>query len=63
MFDNDVSLDELAEATDGMSGADINEILRRVRFDHAMQEAQAKQAMSPITQQDIIDVIQDMRTS
>jgi ATP-dependent 26S proteasome regulatory subunit len=44
MFDNDVSLDELAEATDGMSGADINEILRRVRFDHAMQEAQAKQA-------------------
>lgn len=60
-FADDINIGTLAAATEGMSGADIVEILRRANFSKAMEEAAGKKA-SPISQQELLDIIQDMKT-
>jgi len=61
---DDVNTLELAQKTDGMSGADITEILRRASFAKAMQEAQKGDTeVAPINNADLLAIIRDMRTS
>lgn len=60
MFADDVNVVELANVTPGMTGADLRELLRRVRMAKAMAEARYG-AASPITQQDLLDALAGMR--
>jgi transitional endoplasmic reticulum ATPase len=54
MFADDLDLAALAQATQGMTGADIKEILRRVQLAKAMQDARTGGQAGPITQQELI---------
>jgi transitional endoplasmic reticulum ATPase len=60
MFADDVDADALAGATAGMTGADLKELLRRVRLDKAMAEARTG-AAEPITQADLAAVARLLR--
>lgn len=63
-YDQDVNAIELARLTDGKSGADITEILRRAAFAKAMEEVQnGSERTAPISQSDLVKIIHDMRTS
>jgi SpoVK/Ycf46/Vps4 family AAA+-type ATPase len=53
-FQNNIDFVKLAETKDDITGADIKEVLRRLRLRHAMQEIRERR-ISPITEQDIID--------
>lgn len=61
MFADDVDVDELAELTVGMSGADLKELLRRVQMAKAMQEVREASAAAAITQDDLRRVVVQMR--
>jgi transitional endoplasmic reticulum ATPase len=54
MFAGDLAIDELAAASPGLTGADIREVLRRVRLDKAMEEARSGTRAVPIGQADLI---------
>jgi transitional endoplasmic reticulum ATPase len=60
MFADDVNVVELANVTPGLTGADLRELLRRVRMAKAMTEARYG-AATPITQQDLLDALAGMR--
>ncbi|GIJ60956.1 ATP-binding protein [Virgisporangium aurantiacum] len=60
MFADDVDVTELAHATPSMTGADLRELLRRVRMAKAMAEAR-NGATAPISQQDLLDALAGMR--
>jgi transitional endoplasmic reticulum ATPase len=60
-FGNDLSVDELAYETDGMSGADINNVLRQA-FTRAQHESESG-TEAPISQDDIVAAIQTFKTS
>jgi transitional endoplasmic reticulum ATPase len=60
MFADDVDVGELAHATPGMTGADLRELLRRVRMAKAMAEAR-NGATTPISQRDLLDALAGMR--
>ncbi len=52
----------LALETEGMSGADIDAILRKTAFDKAIQDGDKPGSSGPITQEDILKQINDFRT-
>ncbi|HEY1835325.1 MAG TPA: ATP-binding protein [Candidatus Saccharimonadales bacterium] len=60
-FADGIDINRLAEATDGMSGADLNELFRRIRFKKAMQEALTGSA-DPISHEELEATIRDFRT-
>jgi transitional endoplasmic reticulum ATPase len=53
MFADDLNVADLATATDGMTGADIKEMLRRAQLDKALQEARTGTPPMPISQDDL----------
>jgi ATP-dependent 26S proteasome regulatory subunit len=61
-FADDLDVPALAGVTDGMSGADLVEVLRRASFNKAMRQAMSKD-VAPITQQDLLDIITEIRQS
>jgi len=60
-YGGDINTDEIAQASEGMSGADIAEVFRRIALQKAMQEAR-NGSTEPIGQFDILKTIQDFRT-
>lgn len=63
VFDDDLNIVKLASETDGMSGADISEIFRRLGLSRAMQEARTGQQQPPISQDEIEQEIRRFRTA
>jgi len=63
MFAEDLDLRELARASEGMTGADIKEMLRRVQLAKAMQEARSGTAATPINQYELLQCIADLRNT
>ncbi len=61
MFSEDLDATELAAETDGMTGADIKEVLRRTQLDKAMQEARTGTLPPPISQDDLTRCITELR--
>jgi transitional endoplasmic reticulum ATPase len=61
MFAEDLDPQELARASDGMTGADLKEALRRIQLAKAMQEARTGRAAAPISQADLLQCIADLR--
>jgi transitional endoplasmic reticulum ATPase len=61
MFGEDLDPHELARASDGMTGADLKEALRRIQLAKAMQEARTGTAASPISQADLQRCIAELR--
>ncbi|MEV6348717.1 ATP-binding protein [Actinoplanes sp. NPDC051851] len=61
MFGDDLELGALGVASTGMTGADIREVLRRVQLAKAMQEARTGGPVDPISQQDLLDAVRDLR--
>jgi transitional endoplasmic reticulum ATPase len=61
MFADDVDVAELAGLTAGMSGADLKEMLRRVRMAKAMQEVRGTGQAGAITLDDLRAVVVQMR--
>lgn len=59
-FDDDINVGVLAVATDGMSGADLAEIFKRIGFRKAMQEARTGSAPQ-ISHEELNAIIQDFR--
>lgn len=62
MFNDDLNITSLAEKTDGLSGADILEIFRRLVLSRAMQEAHTGEEQPPISQEEIEQAIRELRT-
>jgi transitional endoplasmic reticulum ATPase len=62
MFADNLDLAELAQASAGMSGADIREVFRRVQLAKAMQEARTEVPGAPIAQADLLDSIRTLRS-
>jgi transitional endoplasmic reticulum ATPase len=60
IFADDVDIAELAELTDGMTGADFKEALRRVQLAKAISEIRGD-AGTPISQNDLKRAIADLR--
>lgn len=60
-FTNDLDIPEIARVTDGMSGADIHEIVRRLLMKKAMTEARTERQAPPISQEDLIEQIREYR--
>jgi hypothetical protein len=61
MYGTDIHTPSIAEATDGLSGADIAEVFRRLTFSKAMNEARSGNPQSPITQKEILGEFEDFR--
>jgi AAA+ superfamily predicted ATPase len=61
-YADDINTIEIAHKTDGMSGADVAEIFRRITMQHAIQEARTGSVV-PISQRDIIATISAFRTN
>lgn len=61
-FAIDLNIPELASVTDGMSGADLTEIFRRICFEKAMHEARGNK-VDPITQEEIETAIIKFKTN
>ena len=57
MFAEDVDVRALAALTEGRSGADLKEMLRRAQLAKAMAEARTGAAATPISQADLIEVV------
>jgi transitional endoplasmic reticulum ATPase len=62
MFADDLAIDSLAAASPGLTGADIREVLRRVRLDKAMQEARTGTRAASISQADLLAALGRLRT-
>ncbi len=62
LIGSDINVPDVAKATEGMSGADINEIIARVVRKKAMHEARTGK-VEPITQADIIRATRHFRES
>jgi len=62
VFGDDLNVAKLAGETDGMSGADISELFRRLGLSRAMQEARTGQPQPPISQDEIEQEIRRFRT-
>ncbi|HET9140724.1 ATP-binding protein [Actinophytocola sp.] len=60
MFADDLDLTALAQASAGMTGADIKEVLRRVQLAKAMQDARTGTQAAPINQGDLIASITEL---
>jgi transitional endoplasmic reticulum ATPase len=60
LLDEDIDVDALADATEDMSGADVDEILRRIQMSKALTEARGE-PVTPISQADLLDAITRMR--
>lgn len=60
MFADDLDLTALAQASPGMTGADIKEVLRRVQLTKAMQDARTGGQAGPITQQELLTSITEL---
>jgi AAA+ superfamily predicted ATPase len=60
-FAEDINVTEISKLTDGMSGADISEIFRRISLQKAMQEARTGES-SPISHRDLMTTIQGFKT-
>lgn len=63
VFDDDLNIVKLASETDGLSGADISELFRRLGLSRAMQEARTGQQQPPISQDEIEQEIRRFRTA
>ncbi len=61
-FETGVDPTELAQVTESMSGADIDAILRKTAFNKAVQDGDKPGSSGPITQDDILQQINDFRT-
>ena len=61
MFADDLDVHGLARAAVGMTGADIREVLRRVQLDKAMQDARGGAVPPPISQDDLLRAIAEIR--
>jgi transitional endoplasmic reticulum ATPase len=61
MFAADLDVDELAGLTQGMTGADFKELLRRVQLGKAMAEVRDGRPSGPISQDDLKRGITDLR--
>ncbi|WP_432827646.1 ATP-binding protein [Dactylosporangium sp. CA-092794] len=62
MFADDVDIDALASASNGLTGADLKEALRRAQLDKAMHEARSGRPPGPITQDELLAAIARLRT-
>ena len=62
MFKDDLNIIDLAGKTDGMSGADIAEVFRRLGLSRAMQEARTGETQPPISQEEIEQEIRGLKT-
>ena len=62
MFADDLDLLECAELSQGLTGADLREVLRRAQLAKAMQEARTGQESAPISQEDLCVRIAEVRT-
>ncbi len=63
VFGDDLNTVKLAGETDGMSGADISELFRRLGLSRAMQEARTGEQQPPISQDEIEQEIRRFRTA
>ena len=63
MFADDLNLAECAELSQGLTGADLKEVLRRAQLAKAMQEARTGLPSSPISQEDLRRRITELRAS
>ncbi len=63
MFADDIDVDALAVAAEGMSGADLREVLRRAQMLKAMQEAHSGVPSSPITNADLQAQVDQLRAA
>ena len=61
IFADDINVGELTDLTDGLSGADIAEIFRRISLAKAMQEARTGNARA-ITQAELTGEIQEFKS-
>jgi transitional endoplasmic reticulum ATPase len=61
MFAGDLDLTALARASDGMTGADLREAVRRVQLARAMDEARDARPAPPIGQADLERSIMELR--
>lgn len=61
IFAEDINAQQLTDQTDGMSGADIAEIFRRISLAKAMQEARTGNS-APISQAEMVGVIQEFKS-
>jgi transitional endoplasmic reticulum ATPase len=61
-FGDDIQVPELTKLTDGMSGADIAEIFRRISLQKAMKEARTGEQQPPVNQNDIVLEVRRFRT-
>lgn len=62
VFQDNLSINELADKTDEMSGADITELFRRIALSRAIQEARTGKQQPPISQEEIEQEIRGFRT-
>jgi transitional endoplasmic reticulum ATPase len=62
MFAADVDPAALAREGRGLTGADLKEVLRRVRLAKALDEAHGATSVTPISQTDLLLAIRDLRT-
>ena len=60
MFADDLDLGELAALSDGRSGADLREVLRRAQMAKAMREARTGERSIPIGQDDLRAGLRDL---
>jgi transitional endoplasmic reticulum ATPase len=60
MFADDLDLAVLGQASHGMTGADIKEVLRRVQLAKAMQEARTGGTVEPISQAELLASVRDL---
>lgn len=61
-YSDDLNIPELVRITDGMSGADISEIFRRISMKKAIHEARTGSSV-PINQEDLVSVVDSFRKS
>jgi transitional endoplasmic reticulum ATPase len=62
MFADDLDLAECAAISEGLTGADLKEVLRRAQLAKAMQEARTGVPSSPISQEDLRRRMAEVRT-
>jgi transitional endoplasmic reticulum ATPase len=60
MFADDLDLAALGQASHGMTGADIKEVLRRVQLTKAMQDARTGGKVDPISQAELLASIREL---
>ena len=63
MFADDIDVGALAVVTEGMSGADLGEVLRRAQMLKAVQEAHSGVPSNPITNVDLQAQVDQLRAA